>query len=187
MADKSDSWLVPLRKKLWPKLHPILEEHDGYAIGPTSDGEYVATLPMHRDEVAHLLLHHLDFDPNPVAAQKYRDDDWQDPEQDDWAEGTYTLRDIEDGGGPHWLPSSLDAVLPDWMARMQLHITLYADEDDEGQPVTHVFAHWEYSWIVHPVRHKWPGKRGHWSAEDGVERMLALLDEAEVEHYQDAP
>lgn len=182
MGHRVSSITTPLRRYLWPKLHPHLSDHGGYAVGPTQPEEYVATIPMHVQEVTYLLIHHLGFQPNPVAAKKYRGEQ----PGDEWANGSFARRVIEEpGDGPEWLPDSLHTSLSGWMAGMQLHVTLYSSEDEDGLPVTGVFAHWEYNWITHPVKHKWPDRGGYISAEDGVEMMQTLLDEAEVEYYQE--
>jgi len=193
MSHTISGLLSPVRRWLFPKLSPYMEEFGGYSTAPSLDGGYACTIEMHSSEVDYLLGHLLAFEPNPVAAQKYQRED----EAREWASGSWAKRIIEEpGDGAHWLPSSMHPLLPDWMARMQLHLTLYEDENEKGLPVTHVFAHWEYNWIVHPIRHKWPGSpptwmpdwlhsEGHFDHEEGVERIRSLLDEAEIPYTLD--
>lgn len=187
--------LTPVRQWLFPKLSPLMEEFGGYSTGLSHGDGYACTLEMHPDEVDYFLCHLLTFERNPVAAQKYQ----RGEEGREWATGSWAKRYIEEeGDGPHWLPSSMHPYLPGWMARMQLHLTLYKDEDEQGRVVTHVFAHWEYNWIVHPIRHKWPSSpptwmpgwlynEGHFEHEEGVERFRNILDEAHVPYSLDAP
>ena len=61
---------------------------------------------------------------------------------------------------------------PSLLATWQLHVTLFRD----GGTVD-VFAHREYSWLRHPVKHY---TCEVWDTEGGVERMRSLLSDHDV-------
>ena len=54
------------------------------------------------------------------------------------------------------------------LAEKQLHVTLFA----RNATSIEVFAHWEYSWIRHPLRHY---RASGWDTQTGVEMMRELL------------
>ncbi|MDR5672447.1 Uncharacterized protein AArcCO_0601 [Halalkaliarchaeum sp. AArc-CO] len=58
----------------------------------------------------------------------------------------------------------------------QLHLGLYVGPDEES---TDVYAHWEPSWIRHPIRHY---RAREVDAETGVQKIRDLLSEAGVEY-----
>jgi len=58
----------------------------------------------------------------------------------------------------------------------QLHLALYVGPDDE---TTDVYAHWEPSWIRHPIRHY---RATGVDAAAGIERTRALFDREGVEY-----
>lgn len=60
----------------------------------------------------------------------------------------------------------------------QLHVALYVGPNEE---TTDVYAHWEPSWIRHPIR--------HYRARDvdnskGVQRIREILTDADVEYFE---
>ena len=59
------------------------------------------------------------------------------------------------------------------MADWQLHVTLFQD----GRDAVEVFAHREYSWLRHPVKHY---KSEGWDTTGGVKRMRSLLSDHNV-------
>ena len=58
----------------------------------------------------------------------------------------------------------------------QLHLALYVGPDGE---TTDVYAHWEPSWIRHPVRHY---RAADVDAAAGIERTRALFDREGIEY-----
>lgn len=63
----------------------------------------------------------------------------------------------------------------------QLHLALYVGPDEAA---TDVYAHWEPSWIRHPVRHY---RAQEVDGEEGVRRIRRLLTDANVEYAVKAP
>lgn len=58
----------------------------------------------------------------------------------------------------------------------QLHVGLFVGPDDD---TTDVYAHWEPSWLRHPIRHY----RAHEvDSEEGVRRVRELFTEEDVEY-----
>lgn len=58
----------------------------------------------------------------------------------------------------------------------QLHLSLYAGPD---RSTTDVYAHWEPSWIRHPIRHY---RATDVDAERGIRRARSLFEEAGIEY-----
>lgn len=58
----------------------------------------------------------------------------------------------------------------------QLHLSLYAGPD---RSTTDVYAHWEPSWIRHPIRHY---RAMDVNAERGIRRARSLFEEAGIEY-----
>jgi hypothetical protein len=56
-----------------------------------------------------------------------------------------------------------------FFSEFQLHVTLFSNEDDGTYDV---LAHWEPSWIRHPIRHY---RSEEVDAETGVKKILELL------------
>lgn len=55
------------------------------------------------------------------------------------------------------------------LADGQLHVTIFRG----SRRTVDVFAHWEYSWITHPIKHY---RATGWDTEQGVRMMRALLE-----------
>ena len=58
----------------------------------------------------------------------------------------------------------------------QLHLVLYVGAD---RSTTDVYAHWEPSWIRHPIRHY---RATDIDAKKGIERIRSLFEEAGIEY-----
>lgn len=163
MAHKHDFW-EGLRGWLLPKLGVIaqfLEDVTGdryYTESDTHKNQFVGRVAL-PEEAFEKVLHDLGFDRNPLAAWKHLSTD-----TDNYEEGSF--RKVGFGEYP----------------RMQLHVILYDGAGfEEGESEhTYVYAHWEYRWDTNPIKH-YRGSNGRYSAEEGVRRMSALLDEADVE------
>ncbi|MDB2223446.1 hypothetical protein PM023_02010 [Halorubrum ezzemoulense] len=100
-------------------------------------------------------LHRLGFVRNLVSSLKYRD--YETPPETtvaSWA----------------WYPEG--ALASD----DQLHLALYVGPD---RSTTDVYAHWEPSWIRHPVRHY---RATEVDAQRGIERVRSLFEEAGIEY-----
>lgn len=149
-----------IRERLWPKLHKAIRAvyPAGYAIGETQPQEYAATIHTSEERVERLLCD-MGFRRNPIAALKYQISDGN--------------RHIATGSWA-WRKSLL--------ADQQLHITLYQSVNSYG---IDVYAHWEPSWIIHPIKH-YDGQ--HVDGPQGAEMMRKwLFDAACVLNERDIP
>lgn len=139
--------MMALRRQYLPRVHRALEPLGGYAQLDVEPREYVGVVEQDADTFAG-TLQELGFSPEPVAALKKTDDDR-------YATGSWVRR---------------DSVLAD----EQFHVTLF-DCAEDGR--TRVYAHWEQSWIRHPVRHY---RAEGWQPERGVATMRELLEEHDI-------
>lgn len=113
-----------LRRKLWPKIHDAKQDlHSGLF------GKYTLR-PEERVGTVHKTpcefqsdLRDMGFSREPVAALKYHEDGRK-------SAGSWAWRESR-------------------RANKQLHVTIF----DNGDGTTEINAHWEYSWITHPVAH----------------------------------
>ena len=62
------------------------------------------------------------------------------------------------------------------MGDNQLHLGSYAGRD---RSTTDVYAHWEPSWIRHPIRHY---RATDVDAEEGIRRTRSLFEAAGIEY-----
>ncbi|GAB3413913.1 hypothetical protein GCM10027435_08410 [Haloparvum alkalitolerans] len=133
-------------------LHAPLSLVGLYAERATPRDQYACTLAMPHEEVE-ALLHRLGFVRNLLSSLKYRAYA-TDPEvtEASWA----------------WYPEG--ALWSDH----QLHLALYVGPDRD---TTDVYAHWEPSWIRHPIRHY---RAESVDAAEGIRRFRTLLRENEV-------
>lgn len=153
-------WLEAVRHALIPDLgHLLAEVNDDWST------DLYATLQTHVHELAFLWhepeeaferrLHELGFVRNPVAAWKSLDDG--STEQGSWAWR----------GRPPATSSTGEWEHDPW-ADAQLHVIVFGEA---GDGTTAAFAHWEYSWKTHPVKHYRGG-----DTPDGLDdRGVALL------------
>ena len=93
--------------------------------------------------------------------------------------------------GFHWDPISLYHFTPlgtkadgSWVHRespladRQLHVVLFAQTEDRID----LYAHYEYSWIRHPIRHALQEDIRH---EEGGRRMRARLEDLDVQTHHE--
>ncbi|OLZ41795.1 hypothetical protein A6E15_12720 [Natrinema saccharevitans] len=111
-----------VRRRVLPALHRVKEPLGGYAICRQHPSEFVGTLERDLDAVRSLLVE-LDFEREPIASLKIRDDGRR-------SAGSWVRRDSP-------------------LATRQLHVTLFRAESGAIE----VFAHREYSWLRHPYKH----------------------------------
>lgn len=126
----------PVRKYVWPRIHGLLTTIGGYSVGQVSNDQYVGTIPHTEKQVEETLSHRIGFTWNPVAALKREDGEW--------SEGSWVFRDADDM--VFW--DGKAKYKHDFLTDKQLHVTLFDGEDGID-----VYAHFEYSWITHPVKH----------------------------------
>lgn len=141
-----------VRRRVWPKLHRLFEPFGGYAVMHTTAAEYAMTVRCSEATLERVLAEELDFSRNPLSALKVRVDG-------NTSEGSWVWR---------------ESLLADW----QLHVVLHAVDGD----AVDVYAHWEYSWLTHPLKHY--ATRGY-DAEKGVRLARRWLAEYEGERFPD--
>lgn len=151
LNDEHADWHEPLRKYLYPHLHPFLELFGGYGVGTVSDTQLVCVLGTD-EEVIEKELAEVGFVRNPISAYKTHPDSRE-------SEGSWVLLAADDPC------NRLDDG-------RQLHITLLPRND--GQPGREVFAHDEYDWRKHPLKHL---REEHFRARDGVQHAKHIIDE----------
>ncbi|MFD1511828.1 hypothetical protein [Halomarina rubra] len=140
-----------VRRRVWPRIHHLLAGTvDGYAVTHTTEEEYVMTVHCSEADLERVLDEELGFSRNPISALKVRLDG-------NTAEGSWVWR---------------DSLLADW----QLHVVLHAVD---GGAVD-VYAHWEYSWVTHPLEHY--AGRGY-DAEKGVRLARSWLADHDGEQF----
>ncbi|WP_255170254.1 hypothetical protein [Natrononativus amylolyticus] len=143
-----------VRRSFYPQIHYLLRgTFGGYAVSHTTADEYVLTAHCSEEQIES-VLEELGFSRNPIAALKVRMDG-------NTAEGSWV-----------WRPSPL--------ASYQVHVVLHALADRED--CVDVYAHWECSWIRHPLRHY--ATRGY-DAEKGVELTRRWLTEYDGDLLED--
>ena len=151
--------LERLRRVVASMLHLPLSLVGLYAERNTPDEQYALTVrePYRLFEAR---LHRLGFVRNLVSSLKYRSHG-TDPEVTvaSWAR-------YPDG------PLSSDR---------QLHVGLFVGSDRE---TTDVYAHWEPSWIRHPIRHY---RAEEVDAETGVRRLRGLFEGEGIEYVVRPP
>lgn len=155
-------WWEPVRHWLIPKLGVVsqfVEDATGrsyYVESETHANQFVGRVPMPEEQFEG-VLHELGFERNPLSALKSRGSG--EAEEGSW-------RKVGISGHPN----------------MQIHIVLYdgdkmPDAGDSGY--TYVYAHWEYRWDTHPLRHY---RLEDYDADEGVKRMKKLLDERGISY-----
>jgi len=160
MWSKQD-WIESLRRIVIPRLGIIahaLEELTGreyYVRGETHVRQFVGRVPM-AQEAFESVLEDESFHRNPLASLKSRQDG-----------------EIEEGS---WRKINIDK-----QPEKQLHVVLYdGSKIDTAEPEhTYVYAHIEYRWDVHPIKHY----RGHeLNAAEGVKMMKTILNDRGVSY-----
>jgi len=147
-------FLERVRQHVASLLHLPLSAIGLYAERETPREQYALTL---RDPypVVEARLHRLGFVRNLVSSLKFRD--YATPEETSVAS---------------WVRYPNGAVASD----SQLHLSLYVGPD---RSTTDVYAHWEPSWIRHPIRHY---RANDVDAEAGIERVRGLFEREGVEY-----
>ena len=147
-------FLERVRQDLTGLLHLPLSAIGLYAERETPRDQYALTL---RDPYAivEAKLHRLGFVRNLVSSLKFRD--YATPEETSVAS---------------WVRYPNGALGSD----SQLHLSLYVGPN---RSTTDVYAHWEPSWIRHPIRHY---RANDVDAEAGIERVRALFEREGVEY-----
>ncbi|MFC5970706.1 hypothetical protein ACFPYI_05105 [Halomarina salina] len=149
-----------LRRHVWPSLHRLFEPFGGYAVMHTTEEEYAMTVHCSEGTLERILDEELGFSRNPLSALKVRVDG-------NTSEGSWVWR---------------ESPLADWQLHLVLHVVDDAvDEDREGEAVD-VYAHWEYSWLTHPLKHY--ATRGY-DAEKGVRLAREWLGRYDGEAFPD--
>lgn len=144
----SSDWTEPLRRWLWPLLHGVLTTVGAYSVGYVGEAQYAGTAPLGEEELEK-QLHSVGFRTNVLAALKHDG-------TGEWSEKSCVWR---------------ESLLAD----RQLHVTLFDARDGTGMDV---YAHWEWSWITHPIRHV---RAKGVSAEKGVRLAREKLAAAGVD------
>ncbi|WP_432508002.1 hypothetical protein [Halorubrum ezzemoulense] len=147
-------FLERVRQSVASLLHAPLSLVGLYAERETPREQYAFTLRQ-PFPLVEAQLHRLGFVRNLVSSLKYRD--YETPPETtvaSWA----------------WYPEG--ALASD----DQLHLALYVGPD---RSTTDVYAHWEPSWIRHPVRHY---RATDVDAQRGIERVRSLFEEAGIEY-----
>ena len=147
-------FLERLRQNVASLLHAPLSLVGLYAERETPREQYAFTL-REPYPIVEAQLHRLGFVRNLVSSLKYRD--YETPPETTVAS---------------WVRYPDGALASD----NQLHLALYAGAD---RSTTDVYAHWEPSWIRHPIRHY---RATDVDAERGIERTRSLFEEAGIEY-----
>ncbi|WP_017344462.1 hypothetical protein [Halorubrum sp. T3] len=147
-------FLERLRQGVASLLHAPLSLVGLYAERETPREQYAFTL--HEPyPIVEAQLHRLGFVRNLVSSLKYRD--YETPPETTVAS---------------WVRYPDGALASDH----QLHLALYAGAN---RSTTDVYAHWEPSWIRHPIRHY---RATDVDAQEGIERTRSLFEEAGIEY-----
>ena len=161
MGHKHDYW-EDLRRFIIPpfgKIVQAINEAIGtelYVHSHSRNHEFVGRVPMSEEDFEE-YLHEWGFERNPLAALKYR------LQHSDVEEGSWRKIGFEDD--------------PEY----QIHVILYdgSQINNANDGETFVYAHWEYRWDVHPIKHY----RGiNIDENKGVKMVRDLLDEADIDY-----
>ncbi|WP_144925162.1 hypothetical protein [Halorubrum salsamenti] len=147
-------FLERLRQHATGLLHLPLSAIGLYAERETPRDQYALTL-REPYPIVEARLHRLGFVRNLVSSLKFRD--YAAPPETSVAS---------------WVRYPEGALASD----SQLHLALFVGQDRE---TTDVYAHWEPSWIRHPIKHY---RATDVDAEIGIERVRALFERAGVEY-----
>ncbi|SFR57143.1 MULTISPECIES: hypothetical protein [Halorubrum] len=147
-------FLERLRQHVASLLHAPLSLVGLYAERKTPREQYAFTV-REPYPVVEARLHRLGFVRNLVSSLKYR------------AYATPPETTVAS-----WVRYPEGALASDH----QLHLALYAGSD---RSTTDVYAHWEPSWIRHPIRHY---RATDVDAQKGIERARSLFEDAGIEY-----
>ena len=146
--------LERVRQRVASLLHAPLSLVGLYAERKTPREQYAFTL-REPYPIVEAQLHRLGFVRNLVSSLKYR------------AYATPPEMTVAS-----WVRYPDGALASD----DQLHLALYVGPD---RSTTDVYAHWEPSWIRHPIRHY---RATDVDAETGIRRARALFEGADIEY-----
>ncbi|CDK38447.1 hypothetical protein [Halorubrum sp. AJ67] len=147
-------FLERLRQRVASLLHAPLSLVGLYAERETPREQYAFTLRK-PSPVVEAQLHRFSFVRNLVSSLKYR------------AYATPPETTVAS-----WVRYPEGALASD----DQLHLALYTGTD---RATTDVYAHWEPSWIRHPIRHY---RATGVDAQAGIERARSLFENAGIEY-----
>lgn len=147
-------FLERVRQHISSMLHAPLSVVGLYAERSTPRDQYAFTVPM-RYELFEATLHREGFVRNLVSSLKRRE--YAAPEE-------YTVAS--------WVRYPKGPLRSDY----QLHLSLYVGPDRD---TTDVYAHWEPSWIRHPIRHY---RAQEVESVEGVQRIRESLSQADIDY-----
>lgn len=135
---------------------------DLYVRSESTDSQFVGVVDVPESSFE-MILDQMNFERNPLASLKSRSAETE--------EGSF-----------RWLPpedSDLDPA-------KQLHVIIYDGSvvPNANTGRTYIYAHWEYRWDWHPIKHYRGVDMDH---RRGVEMMRAKLDEANVAYETELP
>lgn len=161
----SDFW-NDLRRTVLPPVGRLVAEAndalgtDYYVTATTDHEEFVGVVGMSRDELE-FHLHDMGAVRNPAAAWKRLRG------TDKHEQGSYAFRGEWRETAWHHNP----------IGDYQLHVIVY--ELDDIAETTAVFAHYEYSWVTHPIKHY----RAEHVDGNGVQMLRTMLKRNGVDFY----
>lgn len=147
--DANDDWQEGLRRRWYPRLHPLIEPVGGFAVGSVGENQYVGKA----DEDEEAIEVELDERGrrNPIACLKELADGRV-------SEGSWVILHED---SPELVESG-----------MQLHITLFVRED--GEDGRELYAHYEDDWRVSPFAHL---REANFDPAKGIELATEYLNE----------
>lgn len=159
MGHRQDFW-EPIRKYILVRLGIVtqfLEDITGspyYTTSETHNNQFVGRVSM-REEVFEEFLHDAGFDRNPISSYKHLESD-----PDNYEEGSWRNTSLADDG-------------------RQLHLIFYNGNNIKHAENDHVYiyAHTEYRWDEHPVKHYWGAEI---NGQEGVRLVKDILDQQGV-------
>jgi hypothetical protein len=123
-----------------------------YVRSETHNNEFVGRVPF-PEENFERKLDTMDFQRNPLSSWKRLESD-----PDQYEEASFRKIGFDE--------------YPD----MQIHVVLYdgSNIQDADSGYTYIYAHWEYRWDKHPIKHYYGKEK---SGPEGVKKMKDILDQ----------
>lgn len=142
-------WLIPKLGAVAQLIEDVTGGHY-YVRGETHNNQFVGRIPMSEEEFEK-ELHDLGFHRNPLSAWKTLNSTGE------TEEASFRKIGFEDS------------------PKYQLHVVLYDGSNIQNAETDHtyVYAHWEYRWDIHPIKH-YRGENK--SGSKGVQKMKNMLD-----------
>ncbi|WP_254537240.1 hypothetical protein [Halomarina litorea] len=129
-----EDFVNAVRRRVLPRLHYLFEgTFGGYAVSPTTEGEYALTAHCSEEELE-AALRDIGFSRNPVAALKVRVDG-------NTSEGSWVWR---------------RSLLADW----QLHVVLHATDEGHVDVYAHWELSWVRHPYAHYAARAYDAERG---------------------------